>query len=80
VCCVGYSSSSTGDGHLMHHIPHIVGLVGVVIQHDICGGIGFLSPLVMYLIKFSITHSITTVQFNLKFDIFSSNNKIRSLY
>jgi hypothetical protein len=69
MCCVGYLSSSTGDGYLMHHIPHIVGLVGVVIPHGTCSGIDFLSSLVMYLIKFSITHLVTKVQFNLKFSV-----------
>jgi hypothetical protein len=69
MCCVGYSSSSAGDGHFMHHIPHIVGLVGVVIPHDICSGIDFLSSLVMYLIKFSVSHSIAEVQFSLKFSV-----------
>jgi hypothetical protein len=69
MCCVGYSSSSPGDGCLMHHILHIVRLVGVVLLHDICSGIDFLSSLVMYLIKFSVSHSIAEVQFNLKFSV-----------
>jgi len=69
MCCVGYLSSSAGDGHFMRHIPRIVGLVGVVIPHDIFSGIDFLSSLVMYLIKFSVSHSIAEVHFNLKFSV-----------
>jgi len=69
MCCVGYSFSSAGDSCLMPHIPHIVGLVGVVILHDICSGIDFLSSLVVYLIKFSVSHSIAEVQFNSKFGV-----------
>jgi len=69
MCSVGYSSSAAGDGCLMPHIPHIVGLVGVVIPHDICSGIDFLSSLVVYLIKFSVSHSIAEVQFNPKFGV-----------
>lgn len=69
MCCIGSSSSSTGDGHLMHHFPHLVGLVGVVIPHGICHGLDFLSSLVMYLIKFSFTHSVAEVQFNLMFSV-----------
>lgn len=69
MCCVGYSSSSAGNGRLMHHIPRTVALVGVVIPHDICSGIDFLSSHVMHLIKFSVCHSIAEVQFNLKFSV-----------
>lgn len=69
MCCIGYSFSSAGDGCLMPHIPHIVGLVGVVILHDIFSGIDFLSSLVMYLIKFSVSHSIAEVQFNPEFSV-----------
>lgn len=63
------SVSSAGDGRLVHHIPHIVGLVGVVLPHDICSGIDFLSSLVVYLIKFSASHLIAEVQFNVKFSV-----------
>jgi hypothetical protein len=62
MCCVGYPSSSAGDGCLMRRIPCIVGLVGVVIPHDICSGLDFLSSLVMYLIKLSVSHSIAEIQ------------------
>jgi hypothetical protein len=53
----------------MPYIPHIVGLVGFVILHDICSGIDFVNSLVMYLMKFSVSHSIVEVQFNPKFGV-----------